>query len=280
MPKPTRLGQRAVRALLALAVLGLGGTALAANFPKGEKSGPFAGQPMPRLFASSDLPLIDQLTAAPQARAGRDFARWIATHPARDDTAFAAFALTTVGRPPAGTAQPRELAALHRIDAQRTPVGVTAATWLEAHGKKDVWKLYLKQYQPFVTRPAAKHAKAIFKATYKLAKTIAAEGKTRFARPSPYITDPTLHALNQTRFTKKYSYPAKHALLSFALSAVLAHDEPARSGEYRWMADEISYSRLYAGGHYPSDIAAGAYLGTLVGLYELHFAATAANTSA
>jgi hypothetical protein len=42
---------------------------------------------------------------------------------------------------------------------------------------------------------------------------------------------------------------------------------PLRS-EYDWMADEVAYSRLYAGGHYRSDITAGVFLGTLVGDYE------------
>lgn len=31
------------------------------------------------------------------------------------------------------------------------------------------------------------------------------------------------------------------------------------------------YSRLYAGGHYPSDVAAGEYLGDLISEYELRF---------
>jgi len=103
----------------------------------------------------------------------------------------------------------------------------------------------------------------------KLANKIETQGKRRFARNSPYIVDPSLHALNQKRFAKKFSYPSKHSVLSAALSRVLGHYEPHRRGEYRWMTDEVSFSRLYAGGHYPSDIAAGAYLGDLVGLYEL-----------
>ena len=35
------------------------------------------------------------------------------------------------------------------------------------------------------------------------------------------------------------------------------------------MADQVSYSRLVGGGHYPADLDAGAYLGTLIGRYEI-----------
>lgn len=36
--------------------------------------------------------------------------------------------------------------------------------------------------------------------------------------------------------------------------SVLGHFEPHRAGEYRWMVNEIDYSRLYGGGHYLSDV--------------------------
>jgi membrane-associated phospholipid phosphatase len=36
------------------------------------------------------------------------------------------------------------------------------------------------------------------------------------------------------------------------------------------MADEIDFSRLYAGGHYLTDLTAGAFLGTAIGDYALH----------
>ncbi|MDQ3850417.1 MAG: phosphatase PAP2 family protein [Actinomycetota bacterium] len=271
MPEKTRLGARTIRTLIVVALLAVGVAALALNWPFGTtKQGPLGGQPLPQLFPDSRLSLVDTLVAPAQARAHRDAERWLAAHPGRDDAAFAAFALNSVGDPPTGAAQQRELAELHRVDARRTPAGVTAANWLEAHGKKDVWKLYVKQYGQFAGKPAAKRAKRAFKATYRLAKNLAAQGKARFARPAPYISDPSLHAINQARFAKKFSYPAKHTLISFALAALLTRYEGHRAPEYRWMADEISYSRMYAGGHYPSDIAAGAYLGTLANDYEMH----------
>ncbi|UTI63761.1 phosphatase PAP2 family protein [Paraconexibacter antarcticus] len=272
MPDAPRLDARAIRALMLLILLGLGVAALVLNLPSSSSatkaSGPLKGQPVPALFPDSRLGMVDTLVAPEQARARRDIVRYLQQFPGRNDAVFAQFALNEVGPPPSGAAQQAELQVLHRIDAGRTAAGIAAATWLEAHGKHDIWKLYLKQYAQQATKPAGRRAKALLTASYLLANTIAKTGKTRFARPSPYITDPTLHALNQQRFAKKFSYPAKHAVIAFALAPLLAQLEPHRDGEYRWMRDEIVYSRMYAGGHYPSDIAAGAYLGTLIAGYE------------
>lgn len=252
-------------------VLGLAAAAAVLNWPSdGGGGGPLGGEPQPELYADSRLRLVARLVAPAEARARRDARQWLARHPGRDDRAFEAFALRQVGPPPDAAEQRRELATLHALGARRTPAGMAAAQWLEAHGRKDIWKLYLKQYRQLADKRTGKEAKALFRATYDLADALAGDAKTRFGRPSPYITDPSLNALNQGKFTKKVSYPARHAVTSFALAAILTSREPHRGPEYRWMAKEIAYSRLYAGGHYPSDVAAGAYLGTLVGEYELN----------
>lgn len=272
MPETTRLDARAIRSMILLVLLALGAAALALNLPSSsgaaKPAGLLKGEPVPVLFPDRRLAMVDTLVAPEQARARRDIVRYLQQFPGRNDPVFTQFALNQVGPPPTGAAEQGELQRLHRIDAGRTPAGALAATWLEAHGKHDIWKLYLKQYAQQATAPAARKAKASFVASYLLANTIAKTGKARFARPSPYVADPTLHALNQARFAKKFSYPAKHAVIAFALTPLLGRLEPHRAGEYAWMADEIAYSRMYAGGHYPSDIAAGAYLGTLISEYE------------
>ncbi len=272
MAERTTRSRRIIRLSIVVAVVALGAAAFALNVvAKSGKSGPFAGQPFPTLFPTARLTPVRAPERTELTRARRDFTRWISTHPARDDAGFAAFALGHVGAPPTGKAQQDELTLLHRIDANRTPAAIAASVWLEAHGKKDVWKLYRKQSKDLVAPGVSAEEKARFNATYALAKTVADQGKNRFARPSPYLTDPTLHALNQSRFKKKFSYPSKHTVISYALTGVLSHYEPARAPEYRWMSEQISYSRLYAGGHYPSDVDAGEYLGDLIAEYELRF---------
>jgi membrane-associated phospholipid phosphatase len=59
------------------------------------------------------------------------------------------------------------------------------------------------------------------------------------------------------------SYPSAHASTSFAGALVLRHALPPRV--VYSVAVTMALSRVYLGVHYPSDIAAGALLGTLVG---------------
>jgi membrane-associated phospholipid phosphatase len=259
---------------LTLLAVGAGALALHALGSTGKKA-PFDGQPMPKLYSTAQVAQVDGPLRAAVARAHRETAAWLSEHPLRDDAAFAAWAQRAMGPPPAAAGQRRELAALHRLAATRDAAGVAAATWLEQHGKKQVWKLYGHQYRDFAPKAAGKREKRTLKTALKLAGTLQATAKNRFARPSPYVTDPTVNALNQAKFKGKtrLSYPSKHAVFSAAAVAVLRHYEASREGEYRWMADEVDFSRLYAGGHYLSDLTAGAFLGTAIGDYALQRAA-------
>jgi len=265
----------AVKLGMGLVLLAVGAGALAMHSAGGGKQQPFDGQPLPRLYSSAQVAQVDAPVRAAVARAHRETAAWLATHPLRDDAAFAAWAQGAMGPPPDAARQRAELVGLHRLSAGRDAAGVAAATWLEQHGKKQVWKLYGHQYRDFAPKAVGKREKHALKAALALAAALQASAKDRFARPSPYVTDPSVHALNQAKFKgqTRLSYPSKHAVLSGAAVAVLRHYEPSREPEYRWMADEIDFSRLYAGGHYLSDLTAGAFLGTAIGDYELHRAA-------
>lgn len=63
-----------------------------------------------------------------------------------------------------------------------------------------------------------------------------------------------------------YSFPSGHAATAFAAAIILA----ARFPRWRWpllgLATLIALSRVVLGAHWPSDIAAGALIGTAVGL--------------
>jgi hypothetical protein len=259
---------------LVLLAVGAGALALQLVDPGGKKQ-PFDGQPLPPLYSAAQVAEVDAPVQAAVARAHRETAAWLGEHPLRDDAAFAAWAQRAMGPPPGKTQQDKELTTLHRLATTRSAPGVSAATWLEQHGKKQVWKLYGHQYRDFAPKARGKRQKQTLKTALTLAEQLQAATKSRFARPSPYVTDPTVNALNQAKFKGKtrLSYPSKHAVLGAAAVAVLRHYEPAREPEYRWMADEIDFSRLYAGGHYLSDLTAGAFLGTAIGDYELHRAA-------
>lgn len=269
MASRTRPARTAVLAALLGVIAIVGAAAAALNLLGGD--GGTTDLVLPAMYRDRDLAVVDRLVQPAEQRADRMARAWLAQHPVRDDAAFESYALRTVGAPPTGAAQVRELGELHRLGAHRSASGIAASTWLEQHGKKDIWKVYAKQTRQLEPAGAAARVKALYKQTYKMAVALQTTGKDRFARPSPYQADPTLHAVNQAANagTTKFSYPSKHALIATAEATVLGHFDAHRAPELGWMADEIAYSRLYAGGHYPSDITAGAYLGRLLADYEL-----------
>ena len=89
--------------------------------------------------------------------------------------------------------------------------------------------------------------------------------KNLVARPRPYTRLPELTLL--VPYPLDFSFPSGHTCSSFATAGSLWH------GGKRWnglripamiLAILISFSRLYVGAHYPSDVLVGALIG-LVG---------------
>jgi membrane-associated phospholipid phosphatase len=78
-------------------------------------------------------------------------------------------------------------------------------------------------------------------------------------RRRPVVAD--LPALIGTRTT--LSFPSSHAVTSFA--ALRAFGPLVPRAPLAAVAVTMSLSRLFLGVHYPSDVAAGAVLGTLIG---------------
>lgn len=75
-------------------------------------------------------------------------------------------------------------------------------------------------------------------------------------RARPVLAD--LPPLSST--VTSLSYPSAHATTSFAAARVLSRGLPA--GPLYALAAAMALSRLYVGVHYPTDIGAGALLGT------------------
>ncbi|MFF8430948.1 phosphatase PAP2 family protein [Streptomyces sp. NPDC016566] len=67
----------------------------------------------------------------------------------------------------------------------------------------------------------------------------------------------------------QHSYPSRHATRAAAAVTFLTALSPHRAEDYRWMQDEVLYSRLYMAGHVSGDLTAGTLLGDLIGDYEL-----------
>jgi hypothetical protein len=263
---------RVVKVAIVVVVLLVGGGALAlAKVSSGTSGAPFHGAPVPPLFSDAQVATVDAPLKVAEARGHRAAKAWLDAHPITTDAAFAAWAVKAIGPPPGGRRPGGgQLGQLHRLAAERDAAQTTAATWLESHGKKQPWKLFLKQDKAFVGKPRETKVKAALNDAFALGATLQAAAKTRYGRPSPYVADPSLRGLNQARFSgqTRQSYPSKHAVYTGAALALLDPLEPHRVPEFDWMADEIAYSRLYSAGHYLSDLTAGAFLGTLIGDYE------------
>lgn len=90
--------------------------------------------------------------------------------------------------------------------------------------------------------------------------------KELVARPRPFVVDPTHELVIEA--PSGYSLPSGHTLASFLSATVLAFSPVARGWKVTaWvMAVLIAFSRLYLFVHFPTDVLAGALIGTLAGL--------------
>ncbi len=171
-PRGIKIG---IGAVVAVLVAGAGASNVYA--PGGN---PIKTHPAPTLFTQAQVnPLAAEL-AKQKPLADEAFATWAASHPTQDDAAFTAFALSQIPAPPDATTQVRELAELHQLGGTRTPDGLTAASWLEIYGKKDVWKLYVSDATETATPEVRTQAKTVFKADTALAKAMTATAQARF----------------------------------------------------------------------------------------------------
>jgi membrane-associated phospholipid phosphatase len=113
------------------------------------------------------------------------------------------------------------------------------------------------------------------KALLKFSKKAQTRLMGRFRASSPYVLDRSLDhrsADNKSHVVVNgcpCSYPSKHAARAAAARTYLAAMQPHMAAQYRWMEDEIDWSRIYMAGHVPSDISGGALLGDMIGEYFL-----------
>jgi hypothetical protein len=228
--------------------------------------------PPPQLFTDAQVSALAKEVAAQRTSADALFAPWKKAHgTTRDDKAFTAWAAQQVPLPPSAKQRTAELRQDQALAKSRTAAGKKAATWLELHGKKDVWKLYLHDQRELIPVARGKTEKAELKAALKLAKTISDQLAAKDRQSAPFVLDPTLRPDKHIQPGAKgpYSYPSRHATRSAAAVTFLSALSPHRAADYRWMQDEVLYSRLYMAGHVTSDLTAGTLLGDLIGDYEL-----------
>ena len=87
--------------------------------------------------------------------------------------------------------------------------------------------------------------------------------KNYFGRLRPQFLLPD--AILPYDFSRSFSFPSGHAAIAFALSYTLGKMDRKRKAFYYLLAILISFSRIYLGKHYPSDVVGGGILGILIG---------------
>ncbi|MEU6662389.1 phosphatase PAP2 family protein [Streptomyces sp. NPDC046821] len=260
---------------VAAAAFGLLHPAAAASSAKKKKPGATARikqSPPPQLFTDAEIAKIGKAASDQRKKADALFAKWKAEHgTGRDDKAFAAWVAQQVPAGPSADQRKAELKDVQALAKTRTAAGKNAATWLELHGKKDIWKLYLHDQRELIPAAQGKAEKAQLKAALKLAKTVSDQVAAKDKQPAPFVMDPTLRPEKHIKPGAKgpYSYPSRHAARSAAAVTFLSALSPHRAEDYEWMRAEVLYSRLYMAGHVNSDLTAGTLLGDLIGDYEL-----------
>ena len=233
--------------------------------------------PPPTLYSSAQIKPVDAMVTSQDAQAHQLMQKWWKSHGrGPDDKAFAQWLVKNFPKPPQD--RKAEMSVLEDQKARRTDSGVMAATWLEAHGKKDIWKLYAHDQAEWLPAKAGDARKKDVKQMLKLAKNATDGVSERYRVSSPYVLDrglldarskdqdPILKLKSEKR-PCPCSYPAGHAAKAAAARTYLGELQPHMLGQYRWMESEIDWSRIYMAGHLPSDVSAGALLGDMIGEY-------------
>ncbi|MGW9134258.1 phosphatase PAP2 family protein [Streptomyces sp. NPDC055681] len=233
--------------------------------------------PPPVLFADADVAALAEQQTAQKHTADTLFTKWKAAHgSARDDKAFTAWVVEEVPAPPAKAARTAELHQVQQLAKTRTAAGKKAATWLEVHGKGDIWKLYAHDQRELLPQDQGAVEKIQLKSALKLSKAITEKVAARDKQPAPYALDPSLRPDKHITAGRKgpYSYPSRHAAKAAAAVTLLGDWAPHRAEDYRAMAAQVVYSRIYMAGHVPSDITASTLVGDLIGDYFANAAST------
>lgn len=96
--------------------------------------------------------------------------------------------------------------------------------------------------------------------------------KNTIQRVRPFLAvDGLEFMLGSWSLSETWSFPSGHTCSSFAAAYALTMGFGKKGALFYIPAFFISFSRLYIGVHYPSDVLAGALIGTLgsIGIYKL-----------
>lgn len=231
-----------------------------------------------RIEADPPPPLFPRATVAPLGHrlekedlvAARLMRAWWADHDTSPhDQEFVAWLEKTLPGPPPTARRDHEVARVQQLAGDRSTEGETASTWLEAFGKKDVWKLMAHDQAELLATATGDEVKSSVDDLLSMTKTVADDLGARYQQSAPYVIHPELrpdHVVAPGDVCP-CSYPSRHAAAGAAARTYLGSLSPPMTADYRWWESEIDYSRLYMAGHVVSDLSGGVLLGDMVGEY-------------
>ena len=98
--------------------------------------------------------------------------------------------------------------------------------------------------------------------SYFVAEGLSTLLKGVFDRPRPSVVDPAVHPL--VAVPHNGSMPSTHAASAFAAAVAVGFVHPRLRWPLIVLAALIAFSRVWLGVHYPTDVIAGAALGTAI----------------
>src|SRR5665811_615521 len=153
---------------------------------------------------------------------------------------------------------------------ERTTMSNLIASYWQYYGGRASFELYtdhlsqkLFEHRLDDNPPRAARAYALMAVAFSDVFISCFEAKYTYWAIRPDQIDPTLATVFPT--PNHPSYPAAHASVGGAMETVLGELFPQSAAYFTGMADDESWSRLWAGIHFRSDIEAGRELGRNVG---------------
>ncbi|MBC7461964.1 MAG: phosphatase PAP2 family protein, partial [Thermoleophilia bacterium] len=167
------------------------------------------------------------------------------------------------GPPAAGSAAATaDLAVVQAAQLLRTPEGDAWAVHLAHDGAFRMWIDLARREHGLTGAVQSWLGTALIASTLAANAAVTQIVKHRFQRPRPFQVDPSIKP--PVKLPRDTSYPSGHTSSAFAAARIVSVLRPQLAGEAYNLATQVAVSRVYAGVHFPSDVRAGAQLGTQV----------------
>jgi acid phosphatase (class A) len=162
-----------------------------------------------------------------------------------------------------GLVEKGELKAMHVLQDHRTPERDAWAREMASGGSMKVWWKQSGQFRKDTGFLRGWTGTAVAAGAMGAGLVASELEKHHFDRERPYDVDPTIVPVVPKPHDS--SYPSGHSTVSFAAARVFGKLDPDHAKGYYEVATKVAASRVYGGVHFPSDVVAGAALGTVVG---------------